>query len=251
MRKGIILQARDFEILRSIYESTVISFAQIKNRHFKATNIQTASNRMGKLSKGGFVKSYRLGLVIYLGSPRQVNRVYTITSIGIQALETQFPNTLQRFDPVPIQSHSLMHDILLNDVHEKLGEENREQQIVNAKNLKILPSRMDQIPDLVMEGENGELNHAIELELSMKSLKRYREIITNYRLSSRWKRVLFICGSDSIEYKIRSIISGSMVSLGTNDGPLGKFHFQKLSELLPIPIPPSLNAPSYREQKIA
>lgn len=251
MRRGVILQERDFEILRTLYESSVISFSQVKDRHFRTTNIQTASNRMGRLSKGGFLKSYRLGLVIYQGVPRQVSRVYSIATLGIQALASRFPNSVQRFDPVPLQSYSLVHDLLLNDVHEKLREENQGRRLVNTKNLKIIPSRMDQIPDLVMEGENGELCHAVELELSMKSSRRYREIVTNYRLSSRWKRVLFICAGDSIESKIRSTLSGPSSVRGTDDGPVGKFNFRKLSELLPTSNPPSLNAPSYPELETA
>jgi hypothetical protein len=125
------------------------------------------------------------------------------------------------------------HDLLLNDVQAVLSKENPCRKIVNAKNLKILPSRMDQIPDLMMEGENGELSQAIELELSVKSSKRYREIITNYRLSSRWKRVLFITGNDPLESKLRSIIVGANSHPGSIHGPLGKFHFRQISELMP------------------
>lgn len=232
MKKGIILQGRDFEILRSVYESTVISFEQLRVRHFTATNIQTASNRLCRLVKGGFIKGYRVGLVIYQGRERQINRVYSILPLGIQILSIREPKVVLRTEVVQPQFYSLVHDLLLNDVQEAMKKEHPNKIIVNSKLLKMLPSRTEQIPDLVMSGENREFNQAVELELTCKSEKRYREMITNYRLSSRWKNVFFICQDDPIQSKLRHVIGGDVEKVGASKFHVGKFHFQNLDDVL-------------------
>jgi hypothetical protein len=58
----------------------------------------------------------------------------------------------------------------------------------------------DRLPDAVAVVGADKL--AIELELTAKSGKRYREIILQYQMSKTFKRVLYVVGGDEIAAKI-------------------------------------------------
>ena len=234
MKKGIILQPRDLDILLSVYEYTVTSFRHLKRKHFAHTNLQTASNRLNRLVKSGYLKSYRVGLVIYQGKERQVNKIFTITPKSISILSIKNQEAVYRTDPVLPQFNSLVHDLLLNEVSDHLKKEHLGRNVVNAKLLKFTPSRTEQIPDLVMEGEYREFDQSIELELTSKSEKRYREIITNYRLSSRFKKVLFIVSDGALHQKLWQIVTGVRANSHELKSQSGKFYFRSLESCLPI-----------------
>ena len=233
MNKGVILQDRDFLVLKTVYEGTVSSFEELKRKHFSTTNLQTASNRLCRLVNAGFLRGYRVGIIMYQGFIKQVNRVYTITPLGIEMLALKFESVIIRRDEIRLQPFSLVHDLLLNNVSEQLKNGNPGCALVNSKLLKMFPSRTEQIPDLILKGENGLGDTAIELELTDKSEKRYREIITNYRLSTRYQKVLFIFQTDQIREKIVRVITGYSSHYQIQEASFGKFKFLKLSELIP------------------
>ena len=232
MVKGIILQTRDFDILSSVYEYTVCSFEQIKTKHFATINQQTASNRLSHLVKAQYLKRYTVGLVIYQGKERRVNRVFTITQKGIDALAVKRREFILRSDPVTPQFYSLVHDLLLNDVQESLKRTLGTGKVVNAKLLKLSASRTEQIPDLILAGASGELSEAIELELTAKSEKRYREILTNYRLSSKWKKVIFIVQDVQLAAKLWQILTGEKHFQALPKYQTGKFQILLLDDFI-------------------
>ena len=150
-------------------------------------------------------------------------------------LALRFESAVIRRDEIRLQPFTLVHDLLLNEVAGHLKKENPGLKTINTKLLKVIPSRTEQIPDLVMKGENGSGDTAIELELTAKSEKRYREIITNNRPSSRYKKVLFIFQTDRIKEKIVRVISGYSLKNQIQEPLTGKFSFQKLTEFIPQP----------------
>ena len=233
MNKGVILQDRDFLVLKTVYEGTVSSFEELKRKHFGTTNLQTASNRLCRLVNAGFLKGYRVGIIMYQGIIKQVNRVYTITPLGIEMLALKFESAVIRRDEIRLQPFSLVHDLLLNEAADHLRKKHPSCSCVNTRLMKMLPSRTEQIPDLVMKGGNGSGETAVELELTAKSEKRYREIITNYRLSSRYQKVLFIFQTDQIKEKIVRVITGYSTNPQIQESSFGKFEFLKLSKLIP------------------
>jgi len=232
MKKGVILQVRDFEILALVYGHTVTSFEKLKSKIFAGVNLQTASNRLNRLCQGGYLRKFRAGLVIYQGEPRQVQIVFTITVQGIQVLKCVRPMTVIRDEPVPLNSHTLIHDLLLGDVMDHLKAENPELKIVNTKLLGQEPARGIQVPDAILYGADGTKETAVELELTVKSERRYREIVTNYRLASRFNRVLFVYSDDSVVTKMAAAVGVEQPEM--RDGPIlfSKFEFRKLNEFL-------------------
>ena len=65
---------------------------------------------------------------------------------------------------------------------------------------------------------------ALELELTAKSEKRYRELILKYRLAKDFESVVYITSSDAIRNKIQSLLGGF--------GMTSKFKFMSLGEVL-------------------
>jgi hypothetical protein len=165
-------------------------------------------------------------------SERRVNRVFAITQKGIDALSLKRRGTIQRSDPVTPQFYSLVHDLLLNDVQDSLRDGPGTQKVVNAKLLKMLASKAEQIPDLIASGESGALDWAIELELTAKSEKRYREILTNYRLSSKWKKVVFIVQDAQIALKLWQILTGEKHFSHHSKYQTGKFQILLLDDVI-------------------
>lgn len=238
MKKGVILQARDFEVLSLVYEHTVTSFEKLKRTHFQNVNLQTASNRLGRLCHGGLIRKFRAGLVIYQGEPRQVQMVFTITAMGIQALKSRHPDRVIRDEPVPLNSQTLIHDLLLGDVLDTLKVENPDRKVVNAKLLNLESMRHIQVPDGVILGQNGSRDVAVELELTIKSERRYREIVTNYRLQSRFEKVLFVHTDESLITKVAQAVGVEPPEKGVKPVVISKFEFRKLDDLLGSSVQP-------------
>jgi len=241
MKKGVILQERDFKILALAFEHTVMSFEMVKRIHFGAVNLQTASNRLNRLCRGGFLRKYRAGLVIYQGTQRQVQMVFTITLQGIQALKARSPGVVIRDEPVPINSHTLIHDLLLGEVVEALKPEYPGRRIVNTKLLGDGAVRGVQLPDAIIRSANGKEDLALELELTVKSEKRYREIVTNYRLAGRFARVLVVTSDDSVALKMARAAGVDPPDLTAWPVRFSKFQFRRLSEFLPCERSPEPN----------
>jgi hypothetical protein len=232
MKKGVILQARDFEILARVYEHAVASFEQIKVGFFPAVNIQTASNRMNRLCEGGYLRKYRAGLVIYQGVQRQIQIVYTIAGPGIQVLKSMRPGVVLRDEPVPLNPQTLIHDLTLGDVVNILRSENPGTRIVNTKLLALEAMRGVQVPDAILIPAEGTSETAIELELTVKSERRYREIVTNYRLQSRFGKVLFIYSDAGVVNKMARAAGVEPQSEGNGLIRFSKFEFRKWDGLL-------------------
>jgi len=212
MKKGVTLQRRDFEVLASVYGCTVMSFEQVKRKHFASVNDQTASNRLNRLCHGGYIRKHRVGLIMYQGTPRSVQVVYTLTPESLRALR-HWPDVKDiREEPVVLNTYTLIHDLLLNDVVDGLRRRNPGQRTVNTKVVSLESIRNEQVPDAVMELDDDTGSVAIELELTVKSGKRYREIIAHYRVSERYQKVIFVYEDDLIRRKVMTV-------LGQEPGP--------------------------------
>ncbi|MCK6597221.1 MAG: hypothetical protein L6Q37_02560, partial [Bdellovibrionaceae bacterium] len=78
-------------------------------------------------------------------------------------------------------------------------------------------------PDAILSDTNGKLTIALELELTAKSERRYRELILKYRLAKDFESVIYVTSSEVIRNKIQNI-------LGTA-GMVSKFQFLSLDTI--------------------
>ena len=76
--------------------------------------------------------------------------------------------------------------------------------------------KIDKIPDAIVEIE-GE-NFAIEVELSMKSLKRYRKALTSYAISENYREIHFF--TDRVEIKHNLVRVAKEIKYPSEETPI-------------------------------
>lgn len=186
---------------------------------------------------------------------RPVGVVVQITKRGIEILKS-----CGRFDerwknePVPVNIQSLIHDLELNGVLRGIAERFPGASILNGKHLlKDGGALHSKIPDAVLElaacdveeakrlgliGPETALKGAasvkvaVELELTTKSDRRYREILTGYRMNREVDRVLYLSHDVAVFRKIQSVLAGFPVK-GEIRPHSGVFSFLPLSSVAP------------------
>lgn len=233
-KQGVLLTQRDYLILDNLYHYTVMSFLKLKEKHFQNVGKATAINRLTKLENAGLILRRRLPRFIQSGTDLQVSVVYQITKDGIRELQKRHSGINFRQEPVVLNALALDHDLLLNDVMDKLKERLIPDKILNGKLLEKNNQTQNGInPDAVCVLRDEKI--AIELELSLKSEQRYRELILKYRLSNDFQKVIYVTGFDAIKTKLLELISHKQMP----NSPkvfTDKFYFVGLKELLAMPI---------------
>ncbi len=233
---NVMLTPRDLDILQSLYANCVMTLSQITERHFAGTAKPTAINRLTKLVAAGFIRRERIPRMELGRDKNAVGVVFQITRNG--TLELRRRQVDKEFRPQPISYHpyTLHHDLILVDLASQLKERFANSVVTNGK-LLLGDGQSDNVvePDLVVSltGEQGKI--AIELELSDKSEKRYREIVLRYRLSKEYAAVIYFVDDPFIRGLLTRVI------LNRNPHPqektsTGKFYFSGASQFLNNPM---------------
>lgn len=246
MRNPIPLTGRDFAILGDCYKSTVLSFSQIHRRHFKENAKATVHNRMTELLRRGYVTKARVGALAHPNGQRNVGVVYQISRTGIRTLRHSDPHSGYRTDPLRLSLYGLRHDLLLNEVVWALQSRYPTTQFRHGR--LITGHDVSRIPDaeFTLCGERI----ALELELTLKSDKRYREIVLQYGVSNSFKKIVYIVASDRIREKIAFQVTGQKPLPDFPRPCTGKFYFVTLSELLKSPKAPITNGDGLLESEV-
>ena len=226
---NIRLMERDLALLFGCYENIFLTFEQIKKRFFKDKSTSTAYSRISQLMRGGFLQSYRIGGI--LDKHSTVSCVYQITRYALDVLEKSYPDVAFKSDLVKLNSTSLYHDYLLTEVLDILNLEYQGLSFKNAKTVCENFESRDKLPDAIIYDGLGKIVGALELELTQKSDRRYRDIVTDYRLSRTFLKIIYVYSSDGIATKIKEIVRGKSV-LGLPEIDTGRFYFVKVKELL-------------------
>lgn len=229
LKPGVLLTTRDYSILEDLYHYTVMSFLKIKDKHFQNVGKATAINRLSKLELAGFILRKRLPRFIQSGTDLQVSVVYQITKDGIKELQKRHSFEVFKHEPIILSPLSIDHDLLLNDVMDTLSEKLKPDKILNGKLIDKEKHTNGINPDAVCFC--GDERIAIELELSLKSEQRYRDLILKYRLAHDFKKVIYVTAFHSIQAKLIEVISHKQLP----NAPkvfTDKFYFVDLKELL-------------------
>lgn len=223
-RKSVMLTERDFSLLQSLYENVVMSFPQITKMHFATKSKPTIVNRLTKLELSGFIVKYKVPRLEVRGSLKVISVVFQISRSGILALQKRFPEIDYRPEAVRLRPQSIDHDLLLVDVMAAFKIKNPDCKMIHGELYLARSNASGLKPDGVLIQPNGVSHVAIELELTAKSEKRYREIILKYRLSKDFIQVIYLCGHRQIENKIKSILGPTNIS--------ERFQFMQLADFL-------------------
>lgn len=229
------LTGRDQDIVEDCYRQTVLSFAQMRDRHFPGKAITTISNRLGQLCRGGFLRRTRVTLPRYDGSGG-VGIVYQVTRPGLEYLARLHPNEVISKQLLPLNLNQLGHDLLLNDTMKVLKKRFPGQRMVHGAHFQRSHPGGKRYPDAVLVGHSGVSQIAVELELTAKSENRYRAIVLEYQIHSRFSKVLYVVSGSTIQEKIQYQITQAKNLPGLGPSPTGKFYFTTLRDLLANPM---------------
>ena len=226
------ITSRDLKVLRSLFENCVMSFEQIHKSCFTGLAAVTAYNRIKELTDAGFVESFKVGSVVYQNTPRLIGNIYRVSRRGIFELKKCFGiEAIGRDDPFQWNTSQLWHDLSLNDLGTVLSKYATDFEFVNGKHLVESQHIKQRIPDAILKFPKQKEHLAIELELTMKSEKRYREILLSYRFSHATVRILYVSIDKGILQKIQSILTNQRINKDKLNRTIGKFHFATMQEL--------------------
>ncbi|MCO5143653.1 MAG: hypothetical protein M9962_11235 [Oligoflexia bacterium] len=192
--------------MEELYQNVVLSFPQVWRKVFKNRAKATVMNRLARLESSGLITRWKVPRLRAGFAKNEILVVFQITTRGIRGLEKAFPKKDFRKHPVKISGYSLLHDVLLVDVVDVLKEKFMGAKIQNGKLLEQREKGKIVLPDAVIEMANGGERWAIELELTAKTEKRYREIILRYRLERNISRVLYIIEAPRVYHKLAKVL---------------------------------------------
>lgn len=213
---------RDFAILKGLYDFVVMSFPQMSVRYFADKAKPTIVNRLTKLESAGLIQRLRVPRLEVGNSQNVISVVFQITRFGIKTLQKRHPEFELRPEPVRLRPYSVDHDLLLVDVMTELKNRFPASQIIHGELYFNGKNHLGLRPDAILQSLNGIAPIAIELELTAKSEKRYRDLILKYRLTKDFSQVIYITGHQQIENKIKAILGSSNIG--------ERFKFMQLKE---------------------
>ncbi|MBK9322690.1 MAG: replication-relaxation family protein [Bdellovibrionaceae bacterium] len=219
---SVILTERDFFILKGLYDFTLMSFPQLAKVFFAGNAKPTIINRLSKLEQCGFITKTKLPRFITGMDKKVISVVYQISRLGIRELQKRFSDVEFHPEPVRLQPFSIEHDLLLVDVLLSFKVQRPDMSFVLGEHFCRFKSHLGVKPDAIITDMSGKM--ALELELTAKSERRYRELILKYRLAKDFESVVYITSSDAIRNKIQSLLGGF--------GMTSKFKFMSLGEVL-------------------
>jgi len=212
------------------YQNVFLSFKQIKERYFKEQERTTAYSRLSLLMRSGYLQSVAVGGLIDENST--VSVVYQVTRKAYELLLKKCPHETE--DEVflnKINFSCVWHDHLLSDVLWQLQTKQSDIKALNTKVFQITRWQSGKKPDAVLVDLKSQRKRALELELTRKSDRRYRDIVSNYRLSNEFESVLYITKTEALSEKIREVIRGKTPQ-GFTPRDTGKFYFISVDDFL-------------------
>jgi DNA-binding Lrp family transcriptional regulator len=215
---------RDFSLHQSLYDNTLLSFPQIARLHFTDRSKPTVINRLTKLEQAELITRLKVPRLQLVSAAHVISVVYQITRFGISVLQKRLPEIELRPEPVRLRPYSIDHDLLLVDVLAAFKIRYEGFKIVNGELYNAVASSNGLKPDAVLINPHGNQKMALELELTAKSEKRYRELILKYRLSKDFNKVLYVTNQKQIETKIKTILGHAIAS--------ERFEFLTLDDVL-------------------
>ena len=231
VQKRVSLTPRDILLLFELHKNVVLSFPQVMQRAFHGKAKSTAMNRLGRLEGLGVIERWKIPQLSRSMAGPGIFVVFQITKKGIDILRKRMHGADLREKPVRLHGYSIHHDVLLVDVMDELTMKFKDSSITHGKLLERLDQENIIYPDAVLELPNVHERWAIELELTPKSEKRYREIVLRYRLSNAFDRVLYVTGQREIVPKLSRVLDTKFENLSTSP-PKEKFLWIDLDALL-------------------
>jgi len=185
----MILQPRDFEILRFIAKFGYVTSVHIQD--FFVLKQPRASRLLNRLIKHEYIKKER----ILTDEPN----IFTLRIAGAELIKAK------KIKKITLQN--LKHNLLLVSIFIDIKLKNPELEILSDRELRAGRGfgAKGHIPDMeiVTPIQDGRKNIAIELELSRKSLKRVKSIL--YALENKYIETHYYCDNSVFDHIKRAV----------------------------------------------
>lgn len=196
---------RDIWLFKTILEQKFLTKIQVVNHLFNGMK-SYAEIRIRKLKQFGYLNTLRC----FTGEPE----CYLLTRFSVEALKQHgyaigtmgFPIKAGLTLPVPQRGIEFAydeHDQKVIDVRFLFEEIGFCENWHSEKLLKLGKQGDRKVPDGFFEKNTSRI--AFELELSEKSKRRYKKIISNYNSDDRYDFILYVCGSATLRYKLKKL----------------------------------------------
>ena len=192
--KNIILQDRDYGLLRYILEQKFMSREQIEKWFYKTNDV--LRNRLWELTFSGYLKKEPIAL--------SSKDHFLITGLGVRALAERGVNGIRPASSIDIRFY--YHDRTVTDMRllfENIGLAS------DWKGEKVLRSELEalKVPDGVFLSPAGK-KIAFELELVPKENSRYKKILAGYQDVDR---VFYVVRGEALFNRLRGLMTNKML----------------------------------------
>jgi len=196
------LQPRDVELVRFVYAHRVVSYSQIWRKFFSDRHKTTVSHRLKRLRNDGFIKSAMMPI-----KAGYAERYFMPSEKAYEVVRHSWGFEIDR----PLyKSESIVHDLHMVDLAIRMERLTQFNKLL-PENLLQSSTALIQDPflgDLVRAQSDGALYvtgksgrgylFALEMELSDKSLDRYKEKLSAYYLMKGIQGVLYVCSDQRV-----------------------------------------------------
>lgn len=198
--KNIILQDRDYEVLRHILEQKFLSRDQIIRWLYKSKD---ANKRLWEIGLAGYIKKGPIAL--------SSKDHFLIAGLGLRALAERGVNGIRPASSIDIRFY--FHDRTVTDMRllfESIG------LAKDWKSEKVLRSELGslKVPDGVFLSPAGK-KIALELELTPKVTRLYGDILSGYQGVDR---VFYVVRGGNLFGRLRRIVTGEGINTKTEMG---------------------------------
>lgn len=226
----VLLTERDLDIMTALHDHVVLSFSQIHEKFFPGRTIATAMNRLKRIESQGWLERFRIPRLRVEGRKNATGVVFQLSQRGRAMLARVRPD-LTIFEKCPaLNPQQLDHDLLIADIAKHFKNQFPGYRWTNGRYLSESDG-FKKIPDAILQKTAQSSAIAIELELTSKSARRYRDIVAILRTSSRIEKVIYVTSNHTIGRKIMSAIEGYSVPFG-HKFRSEFFEFMRLDECL-------------------
>lgn len=226
----VLLTSRDLDLMVELHEHVVLSFSQIHERFFTQRTFATAMNRLKRLEGKGWIERTKVPRMHLEGRKNATGVVFQLSNLG-RGMLTKYRPDVDVFEKCPVLNiYQLDHDLLIGDIVDYFKKQFPDYKWLNGRYLKEAKG-FGKIPDAILKMPNSDKMIAIELELTGKSSRRYKEIVASLKASRNFEKVIFVTSSTTIGRKIMTEIEGFPVQMG-HKFRSDFFSFVRLSECL-------------------
>ena len=205
--RKVLLTERDTRLFGFLFRYKVVTLKQLVKYLFKGASYKTASARLCRLIKDGYLEKS------YLGENEYGRFGYSLTNKACLVLEQRWGNEIHRQQT---KSDHPAHDVVLVEIGERARKMSLVEKYVQENILQCCPdllpspryeafSKVHSDAGLKVVIKEKPFYLALEYEAILKSKARIKDKLFEYALRDEIRAILYICKDVKIEKALRKM----------------------------------------------